>query len=79
MMAYQLGQLSLQAPIRVRIEREFNGEKGQRTIDCTLGRLLFNAVIPQDMGSQAPYLPGRNVRAGDRHPVRQEGTGQDRR
>ena len=50
MMAYQLGQLSLQAPIRVRIEREFNGEKGQRTIDCTLGRLLFNAVIPQDIG-----------------------------
>ena len=50
MMAYQLGQLSLQAPIHVRIEREFNGEKGHRTIDCTLGRLLFNAVIPQDIG-----------------------------
>ena len=50
MMAYQLGQLSLQAPIRVRLEREFNGEKGRKIIDCTLGLLLFNEVIPQDIG-----------------------------
>ena len=50
MMAYQLGQLSLQAPIKVRLEREFNGEKGRKIIDCTLGLLLFNEVIPQDIG-----------------------------
>ena len=50
MMAYQLGQLSLQAPIRVRLEREFGGEKGRKIIDCTLGLLLFNEVIPQDIG-----------------------------
>ncbi|MBP3542064.1 MAG: DNA-directed RNA polymerase subunit beta' [Clostridia bacterium] len=50
MMAYQTGQLSLQAPIHVRVEREFNGEKGSKVIDCTLGRLLFNEVIPQDIG-----------------------------
>jgi len=50
MMAYQTGQLSLQAPIHVRVEREFNGEKGSKVIECTLGRLLFNEVIPQDIG-----------------------------
>ena len=50
MMAYQLGELSLQAPIKVRLEREFNGEKGRKIIDCTLGLLLFNEVIPQDIG-----------------------------
>ena len=50
MMAYQTAQLSLQAPIRVRVEREFEGEKGHKTIECTLGRLLFNEVIPQDIG-----------------------------
>jgi len=50
MMAYQLGELSLQAPIRVRVEREFNGVKAQKTIDCTLGLLIFNEVIPQDIG-----------------------------
>ena len=50
MMAYQTGQLSLQAPIHVRMEREFQGQKGHKTIDCTLGQLLFNAIIPQDIG-----------------------------
>ena len=49
-MAYALGEISLQSPIRVRIEREFNGEKGQKTIDCTLGRLIFNDALPQNLG-----------------------------
>ncbi|MDD3335340.1 MAG: DNA-directed RNA polymerase subunit beta' [Eubacteriales bacterium] len=50
MMAYQTAQLSLQAPILVRLEREFEGQKGHKSIECTLGRLLFNDVIPQDIG-----------------------------
>ncbi len=50
LMAYQTGQISLQAPIRVRVEREFEGEKGRKIIGCTLGLLLFNDVIPQDIG-----------------------------
>ncbi|MCL1855746.1 MAG: DNA-directed RNA polymerase subunit beta', partial [Clostridia bacterium] len=49
-MAYQIGQISLQAPIRVRIERSFEGLRGRKIIDCTLGLLLFNDVIPQDIG-----------------------------
>ena len=50
MMAYQTGQLGLQSPIKVRVERSFNGETGRKMIDCTLGLLLFNQVIPQDIG-----------------------------
>ena len=50
MMAYQLGELGLQAPIKVRLTREFEGEKASKVIDCTLGLLLFNEVIPQDIG-----------------------------
>jgi DNA-directed RNA polymerase subunit beta' len=50
MMAYLCGDLSLQAMIKVRIEREFEGEKHTRVIDTTLGRLLFNDAIPQGMG-----------------------------
>ena len=49
-MAYALGEISLQSPIRVRIEREFNGEKGSKIIDCTLGRLIFNDALPQNLG-----------------------------
>ncbi len=50
MMAYQTGQISLQAPIKVRLERTFEGQTGHKVIDCTLGLLLFNDVIPQDIG-----------------------------
>ncbi len=49
-MAYALGEISLQSPIRVRVEREFNGEKGTKTIECTLGRLIFNEALPQNLG-----------------------------
>ncbi len=50
MMAYQTAQLSLQAPIKVRVERTFKGETGSQIIDTTLGKLIFNDVIPQDIG-----------------------------
>ena len=50
MMAYQLGQIGLQSPIKVRMEKVFNGEHGTKIIDCTLGLLQFNEVIPQDIG-----------------------------
>ena len=50
MMAYQLGQLALQSPIKVRLERTFNGETGHKLVDTTLGRLIFNDALPQDLG-----------------------------
>ncbi len=49
-MAYALGQITLQSPIKVRVTREFNGEKGSKIIDCTLGRLIFNDALPQNLG-----------------------------
>ena len=59
-MAYNIegeGHISLQAPIRVRIYREFRTpegdvQSGYRVIKTTLGRLIFNDAIPQDMGFQ---------------------------
>ena len=49
-MAYALGQITLQSPIKVRIERTFNGETGSKLIDTTLGRLIFNDALPQNLG-----------------------------
>jgi DNA-directed RNA polymerase subunit beta' len=49
-MAYHANEISLHAPIRVRVTRTFEGETQRRLIDCTLGRLIFNAAIPQDLG-----------------------------
>ena len=50
LMAYQTNQLDLQSPIRVRITRTYGGETARRIINCTMGRLLFNEAIPQDIG-----------------------------
>ncbi len=45
-MAYQDGVVGLHAPIRVRMEKD--GEKGLTW--CTVGFIIFNESIPQDLG-----------------------------
>ena len=50
MMAYANGALGLHAPIKIRVTKEIGGEKKTKLIDATLGRLIFNAPIPQDLG-----------------------------
>ncbi len=50
MMAYENHVIGLHAPIRVRVEREVNGETYSRVINATLGRMIFNSKIPQDLG-----------------------------
>ena len=50
MMAYENGYLGLHAPIKVRVSREIDGVVHTGIIDATLGRLIFNQPIPQDLG-----------------------------
>ncbi|MBE6533703.1 MAG: DNA-directed RNA polymerase subunit beta', partial [Ruminococcaceae bacterium] len=50
MMAYDNGVLGLHAPIKVRKTLVINGVEKTRLIDATLGRLIFNRPIPQDLG-----------------------------
>ncbi len=50
MMAYSTGNLGLHAKIKVRVEREVDGEIKSKIIDATLGRLIFNRQIPQSLG-----------------------------
>ena len=49
-MAYASGELQIHAPIKVRIFKEIDGETKSKVIDTTLGRLIFNKEIPQDLG-----------------------------
>ncbi len=53
MMAYTNGVLGLHAPIRIRMTKEINGEMKTRIVKATLGRLIFNQPIPQDLGFTA--------------------------
>ena len=48
--AYQLKEISLQAPIQVRRTVTFEGKKITGRIDTTVGQIIFNRVIPQDIG-----------------------------
>ena len=50
MMAYDAGIITLHAKIKVRREMEVNGEKKSKIIDTTMGRLIFNHPVPQDLG-----------------------------
>ena len=50
LMAYNEGVVGLHAPIKVRVEKEVGGKKVSRIIDATVGRIIFNNPIPQDLG-----------------------------
>ena len=50
MMAYNEHQLTLHAMIKVRITREINGEEVTGLVESTLGRFIFNEIVPQDLG-----------------------------
>lgn len=49
-MAYQEGDVGLHAPIHVRITKDIGGKKVSKIINCTIGRLIFNENIPQNLG-----------------------------
>ena len=49
-LAYENGVITLHSIINVRITKEINGEVKSGTIKTTLGRILFNEIIPQDLG-----------------------------
>ena len=50
MMAYTNGELGLHARIKVRVFKERNGKMESKVIETTLGRMIFNKPIPQDLG-----------------------------
>ncbi|MBR0444552.1 MAG: DNA-directed RNA polymerase subunit beta' [Clostridia bacterium] len=49
-MAYQTGDVSLQAKVKIRLTREFEGKTYRRVVDTTVGKVIFNNAIPQDLG-----------------------------
>ena len=50
MMAYNEHIVGMHAPIRVMVEKTIDGIKRTKIIDATVGRLIFNEPIPQDLG-----------------------------
>ena len=50
LMAYDTGEVDLHAAVKVRVKKEVDGVMRSKIIDCTVGQIIFNAPIPQDLG-----------------------------
>ncbi len=67
-MAYANKEIELQSKIWVRIFRNIGGETKSRRVETTVGRLIFNEAIPQDLGfterktEEDLFLPEINFR-----------------
>ncbi len=49
-MAYRLNEIDIHAAIKVRMYREVYGEVRHGIINTTVGKIIFNESIPQDLG-----------------------------
>ncbi len=49
-MAYANKEIELQSRIKVRMHGEFNGQPKSQIVDTTVGRIIFNEAIPQNLG-----------------------------
>ena len=49
-MAYSQGEVGLHAPILVRVTKVIDGVERSKIIESTVGRIIFNENIPQDLG-----------------------------
>ncbi len=48
--AYQLGYIHIHAKIKVKMTKEIDGVKKSKIIETTVGKIIFNEAIPQDLG-----------------------------
>ncbi len=56
--AYQTGEVDLQAMVNVRFTKEIDGETKSRIVKTTPGRIIFNEAIPQNLGFVDRTQPG---------------------
>jgi len=49
-MAYFNREVELHSKVKVRIFKEINGERISRLVEGTVGRFIFNEIIPQELG-----------------------------
>ncbi|HIV17439.1 MAG TPA: DNA-directed RNA polymerase subunit beta' [Candidatus Alectryocaccobium stercorigallinarum] len=62
-LAYENGYITLQAKIKTRVTKTLeDGRSVTDIIETTLGRLLFNEIIPQDLGFVDRSIPGNELK-----------------
>ncbi len=61
-LAYENNVVQLHAPIKVRIQKEIDGQKKTQFITTTVGHIIFNENIPQDLGFVDRSIPGNEFK-----------------
>ncbi len=62
-LAYENKALTLQSKIKVRMQKKLeDGTLLQDTVESTLGRFLFNEILPQDLGFVDRSIPGNELK-----------------
>ena len=62
-LAYENGYITLQSKIKTRVTKTLaDGREYTDIIETTLGRLLFNEIIPQDLGFVDRTVPGNELK-----------------
>ena len=49
-LAYNAGDIELQSVVKIRVTKEIDGEKLSTLLTTTVGRMIFNQAIPQNLG-----------------------------
>ena len=57
LMAYETGYISLQAKVKIRMKRMFQGREYTKLVETSIGRVIFNQAVPQDMGAKPRNTP----------------------
>ena len=60
-LAYENKVITLHSKIKVRVEKVVNGEEMTGVVESTLGRFIFNEIIPQDLGFVDRSVPGNEL------------------
>ncbi len=62
-LAYENGAVTLHSKIKVRVSRTMaDGTEMTGVIETTVGRILFNEIIPQDLGFVDRTIPGNELK-----------------
>ena len=60
-LAYENGVITLHSKILVSVTRTVNGEVKHGNVESTLGRFIFNEILPQDLGFVDRSIPGNEL------------------
>ncbi len=64
-MAYANKEIELQSKIWIRVTREIDGKPVSKRVQTTVGRIIFNEIIPQDLGLKLYEAEDGSIKHGD--------------